>query len=106
MVLEGGLNPEYVLDKMQFYEIKPLFNQLHKKNRDTYEAARMLALVYAQSNTKKRLKATDIFTFPWDDENKGKNTGITNDDIVRLKEKAKQQEKKLNNGKSNNAPNS
>ena len=26
LVIEGGLDPEYVLDKMQMYELEPLIN--------------------------------------------------------------------------------
>ena len=64
---------------MQMYELEPLISNLHKKDRNSWEQARMIAYVIAQCNSTKKLKPTDIMQFTWD-----------NEDIKRLKEKAKQ----------------
>lgn len=89
LVIEGGLDPEYVLDKMQMYELEPLISNLHKKDRNSWEQARMVAYVIAQCNSTKKLKPTDIMQFSWDDDTTGE-TSISNEDIKRLREKAKQ----------------
>lgn len=89
LVIEGGLDPEYVLDKMQMYELEPLISNLHKKDRNSWEQARMIAYVIAQCNSTKKLKPTDIMQFTWDNDTTGE-TSISNEDIKRLKEKAKQ----------------
>ena len=44
LVIEGGLDPEYVLDKMQMYELEPLISNLHRKDRNSWEQARMIAM--------------------------------------------------------------
>ena len=54
--------------------------------------------VVAQVNSKKHLKLQDIMHFPWDSERV--NTTISDEDIKRLKEKAKRIEKDLFNGKA------
>lgn len=87
LVIEGGLAPEYVLDKMQMYELEPLISNLHKKDRNSWEQSRMIAYVIAQCNSTKKLKPTDIMQFTWDTTGE---TSISNEDIKRLKEKAKQ----------------
>lgn len=89
LVIEGGLDPEYVLDKMQMYELEPLISNLHRKDRNSWEQARMIAYVIAQCNSTKKLKPTDIMQFTWDSDTTGE-TSISNEDIKRLKEKAKQ----------------
>lgn len=89
LVIEGGLDPEYVLDKMRMYELEPLISNLHKKDRNSWEQARMVAYVIAQCNSTKKLKPTDIMQFSWDDDTTGE-TSISNEDIKRLREKAKQ----------------
>lgn len=89
LVIEGGLDPEYVLDKMQMYELEPLISNLHRKDRNSWEQARMVAYVIAQCNSTKKLKPTDIMQFTWDSDTTGE-TSISNEDIKRLKEKAKQ----------------
>jgi predicted transcriptional regulator len=47
LVLEGGLSPEYVLDKMQMYELEALISSLYQKNRESWEQTRLLAYILA-----------------------------------------------------------
>ena len=74
---------------MQINELEPLINNLHKKDRNGWEQARMIAYVIAQCNSTKKLKPTDIMQFTWDNDTT-EETSISNEDIKRLKEKAKQ----------------
>lgn len=86
--MEGGLDPEYVLDKMQQYEIKPLVKYLHLKNKESWEQTRLLGYITAQGNSTKKLKPTDIIKFPWDEQGKESDTSVKSADIERLKKKA------------------
>ena len=47
LVIEGGLSPDYVLDTMQMYEVEPLINNIHRKNKESWEQTRLLAYITA-----------------------------------------------------------
>lgn len=74
---------------MQMYELEPLMSNIHKKNKESWEQTRLLAYITAQVNSTKKLKPTDIISFSWDNDITG-DTSISNEDIQRLKNKAKQ----------------
>ena len=78
---------------MQMYELEPLITKIHKKNKESWEQTRLLAYITAQVNSTKKLKPTDIISFSWDNE--VSDTAISNEDVQRLKNKAKQY---INNG--------
>lgn len=78
---------------MQMYELEPLITNIHKKNKESWEQTRLLAYITAQVNSTKKLKPTDIISFSWDNE--VSDTAISNEDVQRLKNKAKQY---INNG--------
>ena len=58
--------------------------------KDGWEQARLVAYMIAQTNSQKRMKVTDILRFQWDQEQE--QTSISNEDIARLRERAKQYE--------------
>lgn len=74
---------------MQMYELEPLISNIHKRNKESWEQTRLLAYIIAQVNSTKKLKPTDIISFSWDEDSSG-DTAISNEDIQRLKNKAKQ----------------
>lgn len=80
---------------MQIYELETLINSLYQKNKESWEQTRLLAYIVAQVNSSKKLKPSDILSFVWDNEGGG-NTSISNEDIERLKRKAKQYTNKYN----------
>lgn len=71
------------------YELEPLISNIHKKNKESWEQTRLLAYITAQVNSTKKLQPTDIISFSWDEDSTGETT-ISNEDVQRLKEKAKQ----------------
>lgn len=73
---------------MQMYEIEPLISNIYKRNKENWEQTRLLAYITAQVNSTKKLKPTDIISFYWDNETG--DTAISNEDVERLKNKAKQ----------------
>ena len=83
IVLEAGITPDYFLDSMQMYEVKAVLENLQYKNKTSWEQARMISYIIAQTNSTKQLSPTDIMKFDWD-EVKEKDTSISKDDIARL----------------------
>ena len=73
------------------YEVQPLITSMHLKYRDSWEQSRMIAYIIAQVNSRKKLNPTDIIKFDWDNEKEiNKETSISNEDIERLRKKAKE----------------
>lgn len=58
--------------------------------KDGWEQSRLVAYMIAQTNSTKRLKLTDILKFQWDEQEAV--TSISNEDVARLRDKAKQYE--------------
>ena len=87
IVVECGIQPDYFLDRMQWYEVDACLSGLENKNKAGWEQTRFLSYVTAQVNSTKKLKLTDILSFTWDKPEE-KETSITNEDIQRLKDKA------------------
>ncbi len=80
---------------MQTYELPPLINNLYRKDKESWEQARLVAYVIAQSNSTKRLKPTDILSFNWDKPESDKETSISSSEIARLRDKANQYLKQI-----------
>ena len=87
------------MDDLQSWEVYDLYNSLQYADSAQWEQTRWLMYVMAQINSKKHLNLTDILKFPWDDADTKKTT-ISDDDIKRLRERARQLEKELCNGKA------
>lgn len=88
---------EYFMDKMQQYEIDTILDNLAFINRTDWERTRLEIYSNLQMNTKKKLKTTDVITFPWEKEEQEEHiTEISNEDVERLKMEAKKYEKLLN----------
>lgn len=62
--------------------------------KDGWEQSRLIAYMIAQTNSTKKLKLTDILKFQWDKEEA--ETSISNADVDRLREQAKQYEQFIN----------
>lgn len=80
---------------MTLAEVESFLEGLNRRNRDAWEQTRLLGYIIAQSNSTKTLKQTDILRFPWDEEEK-KDTSVTDDEMERLRAKAKEIESQLN----------
>lgn len=95
MVGEGGISPDYFLDKMTFVEVRHFLDGLARRNRESWEQTRIVGYIIAQANSSKTLNQTDILSFPWDEENeKEKATTVSDEDVKRLRALAKQYESK------------
>lgn len=85
--MKHHLDPSYVLDEMEFYEIRPLLKYEHYSHRDDWEQARLIAYMVAQVNSKKKLTFQDITKFYWEN-NEEHDTSISKEDVERLRKKA------------------
>ena len=74
---------------MGWYEVDSCLEGLTNKGKAGWEQTRFLGYITAQTQSTKKLKPTDILSFEWDQLSENKETTITNNDIERLKEKAK-----------------
>lgn len=84
-----GLSPEYVLDKMEWYEISSLMKYQYYSIKDNWEQARLIAFMIAQTNSKRKLKLQDILPFMWEEEGEMEDEKpITKTEIERLKARA------------------
>lgn len=61
-----GLAPDYVLDRMEIYEMKALLKYSYHKNREMWESQRLVGWCAAFPHLKKKIKQQDIAKFPWD----------------------------------------
>lgn len=86
------------MDEMKEYEVRTILDNLQYVDRPAWEQTRLNVYARAQMNTKKKLKVSDIMTFPWESNNNHEEhiIEISNEDIERLKEKAKKISKNLN----------
>ena len=83
---------------MDFIEVESFIDGSNRRNRESWEQTRLIGYIIAQSNSTKTLKQTDILRFPWDEEEK-KDTSVTDEEIERLRAKAKIVESQLNANK-------
>lgn len=96
--MQCGISPKYVLDEMQMYEINALMDNKHLSVKDSWEQARMIAYMIAQVNSKKKLNPDDVIKFSWDENTASGDTSISDEDIERLRQKADNYLKMINNG--------
>ncbi len=89
--------PGYVLDEMRMYEIGCLMPFLYLATKDSWEQARLMGYISAQTHSTKQMNVSDIVSFPWEENNtKANDTAMSNADKKRLEEKAKQFENMMN----------
>lgn len=65
-MLQCGLDPGYVLDRIQTYEVEALVENMWMKSKESWEQARLQAYLTAQVNSTKKIDMTEFMTFPWE----------------------------------------
>ena len=68
------ISVEYFFDKMSYYELSDLIQNVQYIDRNQWEQNRLVCLSIAQKLCKKQLKLTDIYKLPWDNEHNYKLT--------------------------------
>lgn len=69
-MLQCGIDPGYVLDEMQFYEVEALIENLWMKNKESWEQTRTVSYITAQCQSTKKLDMKEMMSFPWEKEEK------------------------------------
>lgn len=79
------------MDEMKPYEVTPLLEGLKYTDRNQWEQTRLRMCGLANMFSKEKLNLTDIMKFPWEDGFEGgeHNTEMSNEDRMRLHERAK-----------------
>lgn len=92
--MQCGVQPDYVLDRMKFYEIEALIENLWMKNKESWEQTRVQAYITAQTQSTKKIDMNDIMSFPW--EKKVEKVEDTPEEIDMMRKEMKEMEDKLN----------
>lgn len=73
---------------MTFGEVESFLNGFNRRHRETWEQTRIIGYIIAQANSTKKLEPSDVLRFPWD-EDKAEDTHVSDEEMNRLREKAK-----------------
>ena len=93
-MLQCGVQPDYVLDRMKSYEIDCLIENLWMKNKESWEQTRIQAYITAQTQSTKKIEMNDMMSFPW--EKKVEKVEDIPEDIEMMRKEMKEMEDKLN----------
>lgn len=84
------------MDTLQEPEIEPIVQNLEYYEEGDWTRTRFLAYCNIQKSSTKKIKPTDLITFPWEKEsdnteeiNGNSNEPLSKEDIQRLKEQAR-----------------
>lgn len=93
-MLQCGVQPDYVLDCIQTYEIEALIENLWMKDKTSWEQTRTVGYITAQCQSTKKISPQDMMPFPW--ESDGQSEEITDDERKDILKEMKDMENKLN----------
>ena len=85
----------YFFDEMEEYEVQDIISNLEYYERPEWERTRFQSYCNIQKSSSKKLKPTDLITFPWEKEHdnteqiNGNSEPLTQEDIARIKEQEK-----------------
>lgn len=96
LVFQGRMAPGYVMDEMEMYEVGCLMSHLYLATKDSWEQARLVGYIGAQTHSTKKMSINDIATFPWEEQTAIRDTSMSNADKKRLEEKARRLELQMN----------
>ena len=92
--MQCGVQPDYVLDRMKFYEIETLIENLWMKNKESWEQTRIKAYNTTKKKRKKKIDTQEMMSFPW--EKKVEKVEDTPEEIDMMRKEMKSMEYKLN----------
>lgn len=82
---------DYFLNKMESWEAMEMVGMMDYADKNSWEQTRAQVYVATQSNSKRKLKPTEVMKFAWDDDKIEDGTltkEITVDEKERLKKRA------------------
>lgn len=92
--MQCEVQPDYVLDRMKFYEIEALIENIWMKNKESWEQTRVQAYITAQTQSTKKIDMNDMMSFPW--EKKVEKVEDTPEEIDMMRKEMKEMESRLN----------
>ena len=95
LVLNLGIDAEYVMDRMQMYEVSALMQYSYHKHKDEWEQARLVSFLIAQTNSSKKLKMEDIIKFSWEKEQEKEKdeSSVTKEELEQMMKEADEMRK-------------
>lgn len=93
-MLQCGINPGYVLDEMEFYEINAILANLYLKDKSSWEQTREIGYITAQCQSSKRIDPKEFMVFPWEKEEEPEVTEEDREEMIR---ELREMENKMNN---------
>lgn len=97
--MQLGISPEYVLDRMEMYEVRVLLKNMHLKSKESWEQTRLMSYMTAQTNSTQKMEVKDIMTFPWEKEEAPEETQEERADVLEEMRRIEDIMNKKNNGK-------
>lgn len=61
-----SIAPEYFLDKMTWYELNGIMDEIQEKNQRSWEQTRMLATHFVNCFAEKTIQPVELMPFSWD----------------------------------------
>lgn len=80
---------------MSFYELEAIMDNLYLVDKSDWERIRSLSYIIAQGNSTKKLTPEKIMKFPWDDEESGEHTRLSEEKKKEFDEAWKREEARL-----------
>ena len=68
IVGKGNVSAAYFLDRMTWFEVDACLRGIEYRERASWEQARMIGYITAQSHSSKEMKYTDVIQFDWDEK--------------------------------------
>lgn len=93
-MLQCGIDPGYVLDRIQTYEIEALIENLWMKDKTSWEQTRTVGYITAQCQSTKKIDPKQMMSFPWEGDNSDEE--ITADEREEILKEMKAMEDRLN----------
>lgn len=82
-------------------EVESFLAGMNRRSREGWEQTRLLGFIIAQVNSSKSLKQTDILRFPWDTKEDDAREIVSDEDMNRLREMARNVERQWKGEKEN-----
>lgn len=93
-MLQCGIDPGYVLDRIQTYEIEALIENLWMKDKTSWEQTRTVSYITAQCQSTKKIDPKQMMSFPWESDSQTEE--ITAEEREEILKEMKAMEDRLN----------
>lgn len=93
-MLQCGIDPGYVLDRIQTYEIEALIENMWMKNKTSWEQTRTVGYITAQCQSTKKIDPKQMMSFPWESDSQTEE--ITAEEREEILKEMKAMEDRLN----------